>query len=175
MVRYCPGHLNIGADIPEARGMDASPRDGEADMESVWPGSGGSNSDSSDIGLSLLVLSDSSSSAGAGYYGTDLAKALSVRLAPDRSGPGSSRESAPGWGPSIASSPVLARLSIVLGSDFSLPRLSMGDFHQKGSLLTGGGHDPSPPLRVLETVCVSPEGAQLIASGLSTEVVETIL
>ncbi len=34
---------------------------------------------------------------------------------PDRSAPGSSRESAPGWSPSIASSPVLAGPSLVLG------------------------------------------------------------
>ncbi len=59
----------------EARGMDASPRGGEADMESFWPGPGGFVCDSSDIALSPLVLSDSSSSAGAGCYGTDLAEA----------------------------------------------------------------------------------------------------
>ncbi len=36
-------------------------------------------------------------------------------------------------------------------------------------------HDLSPPLGVVETMGVAPEGAQLIASGLSTEVAETIL
>ncbi len=97
--------------------MDASPRGGEADMESFWPGSGGFVCDSSDIALSPLVLSDSSSSTGC--YGTDLAEASSVRLSPDRSAPGSSRESVPGRGPSIASSPVLARPSMVLGPDGS--------------------------------------------------------
>ncbi len=155
--------------------MDASPRGGEADMESFWPGSGGFVCDSSDIALSSLVLSDSSSSTGAGCYGTDLADASSVRLSPDLSAPGSSRESAPGWGLSIASSPVLARPSMVLGPDFSPRRLSMGDSRQEGSPLTGGEHDHSPPPRVVEAVGVAPEGAQLIASGLSTEVVETIL
>ncbi len=54
-------------------------------------------------------------------------------------------------------------------------RLSMGDSHQEGPLLSGGGHDPSPPPGVVEIVGVAPEGAQLIASGLSTEVVGTIL
>ncbi len=66
----------------EAREMDASPWGGEADMESFGPGSGGSVCDSSDIALSLLVISDSSSSAGAGCYGTDLAEASSARLSP---------------------------------------------------------------------------------------------
>ncbi len=66
----------------EARGMDASPRGGEADMESFWPGPGGFVCDSSDIALSPLVLSDSSSSTGAGCYGTDLAEASSVRFFP---------------------------------------------------------------------------------------------
>ncbi len=64
---------------------------------------------------------------------------------------------------------------MVLGPDFSPRRLSMGDSCQEGSPLTGGGYDPSPPPGVMEAVGVAPEGAQLIASGLSTEVVETIL
>ncbi len=51
----------------------------------------------------------------------------------------------------------------------------MGDSHQEGSPLTGSGHDLSPLLGVVEAVGVVPEGVQLIASGLSTEVAETIL
>ncbi len=51
----------------------------------------------------------------------------------------------------------------------------MGDSRQEGSPLTGSGHDLSPPLGVVETMGVAPEGAQPIASGLSTEVAETIL
>ncbi len=46
---------------------------------------------------------------------------------------------------------------------------------KEGSPLTDGGHDLSPLLGVVEAVGVAPEGAQLIASGLSTEVVEAIL
>ncbi len=159
----------------EARGMEASPQDGEADMESFWPGTGGFFCDSSDITLSPLVLSDSSSSTGAGCYGTDVAEASSVRLSPDRSAPGSSRESAPEWGPAVASNSVLTGQSMLIGPDLSPRRLSMGDSHQEGSALTGRGHDPSSPPGVIEAVDVAPEGAQLIASGLSTEVVETIL
>ncbi len=71
--------------------------------------------------------------------------------------------------------PVLAGPSMVLKPDFSPRRLSMGDSHQKGSPLTGRGHDLSPLLGVVEAVGVDPEVAQLMASGLSTEVVETIL
>ncbi len=51
----------------------------------------------------------------------------------------------------------------------------MGDSRQEGSSLTGGEHDPSPLPGVMEAVGVAPEGAQIIASGLSTEVIETIL
>ncbi len=159
----------------EARGMEASPRGGEADLESFWPGTGGSVCDSSDIALSPLVLSDSSGSTGAGCYGTDVAEASSVRLSPDCSAPGSSRESALGRGPAVASSPVLVGPSMVLGPDFSPRRLPMGDSSQERSPLTRGGYDLSPPPGVMEAVGVAPEGAQLIASGLSTEVVETIL
>ncbi len=102
----------------EARGMEASPRGGDADTKSFWPGTDGSVCDSSDIALSPLVLSDSSSSTGAGCYGTDVAETSSVPLSPDRSAPGSSRESALEWGPAVASSPVLAGPSMVLGPDF---------------------------------------------------------
>ncbi len=51
----------------------------------------------------------------------------------------------------------------------------MGDSRQEGSPLTGSGHDLSPLLGFVEAVGEAPEGAQLIASGLSTEVAETIL
>ncbi len=78
-----------------------------------------------------------------------------------------------GWGPSVTSSPVLA--SMVLGPDFHPRLISMGDSRQEGSPLTGGGYAPSPPPRVVEAVGVASEGAQLVASSLSTEVVETIL
>lgn len=77
----------------------------------------------------------------------------------------------PGRGPSAASSPVLAGPSMVLPPDFPFRRLFMGDSCQEGSPLTGVKHHPG----VVEAVGVALEGAQLIASGLSTEVVETIL
>ncbi len=64
---------------------------------------------------------------------------------------------------------------MVLGPDFSPRQLSMGDSSQERPPLTSGGYDLSPPPGVMEAVGVAPEGAQLIASGLSTEVVETIL
>ncbi|KAL0173183.1 hypothetical protein M9458_033494, partial [Cirrhinus mrigala] len=46
---------------------------------------------------------------------------------------------------------------------------------QEGSPLTSGWYDSTPPPEVVEAVGVAPEGAHLVASGLSTEVVETIL
>ncbi|KAL0162259.1 hypothetical protein M9458_041655, partial [Cirrhinus mrigala] len=99
----------------------------------------------------------------------------SVRLSPDRSAPRSSGESAPRRHLTTASSPVLAGPSMVLGPDFTPRRLSMGDSHQEGSPLTSGWYDSAPPPGVVEAVGVAPEGAHLIASGLSTKVVETIL
>ncbi len=154
-----PGHLNVGADILSRQGPRPGewmkPRGGEADMESVWPGSGGPLCDSGDIAMSPLLCSDSSSSTEAGCYGTDLAEALSVRLSPDRSAPGSSGESAPGRAPSATSSPVLAGPSMILRPDFSPRQLSMGDSRQEGSPLTGGGHHLSPPPGVVEAVGVA--------------------
>ncbi len=154
----------------EARGMDASPRGGEADMENVLSGGGGPLRNSSECAMSPLVLSSSSSSPRTGRYGTDMAEASSVRLSPDRSAPGSSDESTPRRCSPTVSSPVLAGPSMVLGPEFPPRRLSMG-----GSPLTSRARHSAPPPGVMETVGVAPEGAQLIASGLPAEVVETIL
>ncbi len=159
----------------EARGMDASPRGGEADMENVLPGGGGPLRNSSECAMSPLVLSSSSSSPGTGRYGTDMAEASSVCLSSDRSAPGSSDESTPRRCSPTVSSPVLAGPSMVLGPDFPPRRLSMGGSRQEGSPLTSRGRHSAPPPGVIETVGVAPEGAQLIASGLPAEVVETIL
>ncbi|KAL0158003.1 hypothetical protein M9458_046079, partial [Cirrhinus mrigala] len=148
-------------------------------VKQIWrvfrPGSGGPLRYSGECAMSPLVLSDSSSSAGAGCHGTDVAEASSVRISPDRSAPGSSGEDAPGRGPSSFSSPVLAGPSMVLGPGFPPRRLSMGDSRQEGPPLASGRHHPSPSPGVVEVVGVASEGAHLVASGLSTEVVETIL
>ncbi len=95
---------------------------------------------------------------------------------PDRSAPGSSGESLSRTGFVFVNSPVLAGPSMVCGPGSPSRRLSMGDSSQAGSLsLRRGGSFFSPPSGVVETVGVAPEGAQLIASHLSTEVVETVL
>ncbi|KAI2652819.1 Transposon Ty3-G Gag-Pol polyprotein [Labeo rohita] len=77
--------------------------------------------------------------------------------------------------PRLRLSPVLAGPSMVLGPDFPPRRLSLGDSRQEGSPLTGRGFPPSPPAGAVEALGVASEGAHLLASGLSTEVVETLL
>ncbi|KAL0195159.1 hypothetical protein M9458_008731, partial [Cirrhinus mrigala] len=161
---HIPGHLNVGADVLSRQG----PRPGEwmlhpEVVEQIWEIFGPAQVDL----FATRENTHSSSSPGAGCHGTDVAEALSVRLSPDRSAPGSSGESTPGRGQPTTSSPVLAGPSMVLGPDISPRRLSVGD--------SRGGHHPSPPPGAVEAVGVASEGAQLIASGLSTEVVETIL
>ncbi len=137
---------------------------------------GGSLCDSSGIALSPLVISDSSNSAVAGCYGTNFAEASSVRLSSITLLTGVlERVYGEGMGSIYCLNPVLAGPSMVLWPDFSPRRLSMGDSLQEGSPLTGSRHDLSPLLGVEEAVGVAPEGAWLIASGLSTEVAETIL
>ncbi len=158
----------------EARGMDASHRGSEAYLEGVWPGSGGPLCDSGGIAMSPLVLCDSFGSTGAGCHGTDEAEASSVCFPPIALLPGVLARVL-GRGQSTSGSTILAGPSMVLRHDFSPQRLSMGDFHQEGSPLTGRGHHCAPLPGVVETVSVATEGAHLIASGLSTEVVETIL
>ncbi len=139
----------------EARGMDASPRGGEADMENILSGGGGPLRNSSECAMSPLVLSSSSSSPRTGRYGTDMAEAASVRLSPDRSAPRSSDESTLRRCSPTVSSPVLAGPSMVLGPDFPPRRLSMGGSHQEGSPLTSRGCHSAPPPGVMETVGVA--------------------
>ncbi|KAI2659094.1 ORF V: Enzymatic polyprotein [Labeo rohita] len=170
---YLPGYLNVAADILSRQG----PRPGEwmlhpEVVKQIWRVFGPAQVD-------LFATRENTQcplcSPGAGCHGTDVAEASSVRLSPDRSAPGSSRESAPGRGVPPSSSPVLAGPSMVLGPDFSPRRLSLGDSRQERSPLTGGGYCVSPSPGAVETLGVAPEGAHLLASGLSTEVVETIL
>ncbi len=54
-------------------------------------------------------------------------------------------------------------------------RLSAGDSDQERPPLSGGGTILHPRLEFVEAVGMAPEGAQLLASGLSTKVVETML
>ncbi|KAI2653717.1 hypothetical protein H4Q32_014045 [Labeo rohita] len=115
--------------------------------------------------MSPLVLSSSSSFPGAGCYGTNVAEASSVRLSPDRSAPGSSREIAPFWpGRVWFSDPI----SLLDGSPWEIPV-------RRDLLSQAGGSILHPPAGAVEALGVASEGAQLLASGLSTEVVETIL
>ncbi|KAI2646865.1 ORF V: Enzymatic polyprotein [Labeo rohita] len=153
---YVPGHLNLGADIlsrqgPRPGGMDASPRGGEADLESVWS----SPVHPAPLGLDAMVQT--------------WPRLRLYAFPPDRSAPGSSRESAPGRGVPSSSSPVLAGPSMVLGPDFSPRRLFLGDSCQERSPLTGRGLHSSPSAGAVEALGVASEGAHLLASGLSTE------
>ncbi len=176
---YIPGYLNVGPDVLSRQG----PRPGEwmlhpEVVKQIWRIFYQAEVDLFATQVNAQCpsgLSSSSSSPGTGRYGTDMAEATSVRFSPDRSAPRSSDESTPRRCSPTVSSPVLAGPSMVLGPDFPPRRLSMGGSHQEGSPLTSRGCHSAPPPGVMETVGVAPEGAQLIASGLPAEVVETIL
>lgn len=95
-------------------------------------------------------------------------KAASVRISHNRSATGNSRES--------SHYRVSAVISMVLLPNVFPRRLPFGNSCQERSPFPGRGHNLSPsPFRVLETVGLAPEGDQLVNTGLSTEVVETIL
>ncbi len=120
----------------DAQGMDASHLGGEADLESVWPGSGGPFCVSGDITISPLVLSDSSGSTGAGCYGTDLAEASYLHLSPDCrvlkifcQDEVQHMLVAPFWPGRVW---FLDLISLLEGS--------LGDSRQEGAPLTGRGH-----------------------------------
>jgi hypothetical protein len=122
-----------------------------------------------------MVPPHAASSSRTGCDGAGVAEAAPVRISPDIYAPGGSGEGSPGRGSSATSSPVLADSSLVLGLYVSSGRLSHGDSAQEGPAVPGRGHDISPSTGVVETVGLASEGARLIESGLSTEVVETIL
>ncbi len=134
-------------------------------MEGVRPGTSGSVCISRDISLSNLVLPHASSSSRTRCDDTDVAEASSVCISTDRSAPGSIGES----------SEYGSGQSMVPRSIIPSRRASSGAPRQEGPSVPCGGLDISPPSRTMETVSLASEGAQLIDSGLSTEVVETIL
>ncbi len=156
----------------EARGMDAPHRGDEADLEEVWSSPVGLVCISRDLTMSPLVLSDSSSSTG-----TDVAEALSVRLPrPIALLPGVLERVhrddvqlllvAPYWpGRPWFADPV----GLLEDSPWEIPV-------RRDLLSQAGGtiFHPRPELWKL-WVWPLPDGAHFIATGLSTEVVETIL
>ncbi|XDV31033.1 hypothetical protein PO909_033810 [Leuciscus waleckii] len=88
---------------------------------------------------------------------------------------GSSGESSQGPGLPASYSPALAGQSMVSRSCVPPRRASSGASCQEGPSVPSRGLNISPPPRTVEPVGLASEGAQLIESGLSTEVVETIL
>lgn len=175
-----PGVFESGGRHPveagaEARGVESSPRGGGAPMGTFRSCRGRPICVPRDITLSTVVLSQPASPTGVGCYGTSVAEVTPVRFSPDRSAPRSSGEGSPGRAQSPAYSPVLAGPSMVFGPSISPRRLSPRDTDQERSALSGEWVDPSPPSRAMEAVGLASEGAQLIDSGLSAEVVETIL
>ncbi len=144
-------------------------------MEGVWPGRSGSVCVLSDVSLSTLVLPHASSSSWTGRDGADMAEASSVCISPDRSAPWGPGESLPGPGSTTFHCPRwLGRvwfpdiISLLDGPPLELPV-------RRDLLSQAGGLEIPPPTRTVETVGLASEGVQLIDSGLSTEVVETIL
>ncbi len=144
-------------------------------MEGVRPGTSGSVCFLRDVSLSTLILPHASSSSWTGCDGADVAEASSVCISLDRSAPGSPGESSPGPGSTTFFAPrwpgrvwLPDIISLLDGPPPELPV-------KRDLLSQAGGLEISPPTRTVETVGLASEGAQLIDSGLSTEVVETIL
>ncbi|KAI2647063.1 Filamin-A-interacting protein 1 [Labeo rohita] len=165
---YVPGHLNLGADILSRQGL----RPGECMLhpevvKQIWRVFGPAQVD-------LFATRENTqcplwcSLVHPAPLGLDAMVQTWPRL-PDRSAPGSSRESAPGRGIPSSGSPVLSGPSMVLGPDFYPRRLSLGDPRQERSPLTGRGFHSSTPAGAVEAVGVASEGAHPLASGLSTE------
>ncbi len=100
--------------------------------------------------------------------GADMEQVLS-------SAPGSPGESSPGPDSTTSHCTSVAGQSMVPRYNIPSRRTSSGAPRQEGPSVQSSGHNISPPTRTVETVGLASGGPQLIDSGLSTEVVETIL
>ncbi len=157
--------VKIGA---EARGMEAPPQGGGADMEAqvdlFAP------RETSHCPLWFSLMHPASSKEQTGCDSADVAKALSVCIFPDRSAPERVRWErvlllliAPQWPGRVWFPDIYPFLKGLLWSSPS-----------GGTFCPKQGTRYFPPTRTVETVGLASEGAQLIDTGLSTEVVETI-
>ncbi len=88
---------------------------------------------------------------------------------------GSPGESLPGPGSTTFYCPAVAGQSMVPRFNIPSRQASFGAPRQEGPSVPSRGLNISPPNRTVETMVLASEGALLIDSGLSTEVVETIL
>lgn len=101
--------------------------------------------------------------------------AMTLRISPDCSAPGSSGAGPPGGHqPSLSSTPG-ADLSLVLRYRGTLRRPSMAGPSEGRSAVSGWGHNLSPQARVVGPLGLALEVAQYLEDGLSATVVETIL
>ncbi|KAI2653704.1 Transposon Ty3-G Gag-Pol polyprotein [Labeo rohita] len=159
---YLPGYLNVVADIlsrqgPRLRGMDASPRGGEADLESLRS----SPIHPAPLGLDAMVQTWPRLRL---YAFPPIALLPGVLERVRRDGV-SLLLVAPYWPGRVWFSDLISLLD---GSPWEIPV-------RRDLLSQAGGHCVPPSPGAVETLGVAPEGAHLLASGLSTEVVETIL
>ncbi len=135
---YIPGHLNVGADILSRQG----PRPGEWRLhpevvKQIWRVFGQAQVDlfatHQTLHCPLWYSLTHPAPLGLDAMVQTWPRLQSVRLSPDCSAPGSSRESAPGRGPAVASSPILAGPSMRLGPDFS-PSTALHGRFQSGEI-----------------------------------------
>ncbi len=159
----------------DARGMETSPRGGEALMRKVRAHRRGPVCVSRDYALSSVVFPDTPGPTRAGRHGTRVAKAAVVRFSPSRSAPGDPGEGPSGWHSSAVSSAVLADPSMVLELDGSPGRTAMTGTSEERPAVPGGGPGSSPLPRPVAAVGLAPEGAQYLDAGLTAGTVETLL
>uniref|UniRef100_A0A9J8CR92 Uncharacterized protein n=1 Tax=Cyprinus carpio carpio TaxID=630221 RepID=A0A9J8CR92_CYPCA len=129
----------------------------------------------SDSAMSPLLLSESPSPPGSGCDGAHMAQNVPVCISSSFSAPGSPSQSSPTRVLPLADSATLAEQSMVLGDNISPRRLAMGDSGEEGPSVSGRGHNIPSQARPVESSCLAPEGFKLRNTGLSPDVIDTIL
>jgi hypothetical protein len=170
MIIECGSRLTVQTDISEW-GVETPPRGSETNLGKILQSRGGHLRLSRDSAMSPLLLSESPSPPGSGRNGTYMAQNAPVCFSHDCAAPGSSNKVcllliALRWPNQVWFSEITSLLD---GLPWAIP-------NRRDPLSQGQGtiFHPRPELWNLH-VDTTPEGYQLRDSGLSDEVIETIL
>jgi hypothetical protein len=157
------------------RGMETPPRSSQSDLDQILQSGGGPLRLLSDSAMSPLLLSESPSPPGSGCDGAHMAQHAPVCVSSSGSAPGSPSQSSPARVVPLTDCTTLAEQSMVFRDNGSPQRLALGDSGEEGPSVSGAGHNIPPQARPVEPACLAPDGHQLRDTGLSPDVIETIL
>ncbi len=158
----------------QAGGMDVEPSDGIPDLGSVWQSAGGSLCFSRVIPVPALVLPEFPDDSGHRCVHPPMAECKSVCISANKADSGSTMQSKGEQCPSPSHSPILALPDLVLGANYPLVSVPLGDSNQAGLAVPASGQDLASSTRALEVVGMAHTGRRAVVDILPVEVQESI-